>query len=101
MGTKDAAACEALYYRFQTYLSLPRNLQHQRVFLALIRDMHNQVANVRGLSSQTRIVVPSHVCSSAASKITCACWRSCVMRCCILSLSLGLMCATCQMFVVH
>jgi hypothetical protein len=47
IGSKDAAACEALYHRFQTYLSLPRGLQHQTVFLALIRDMHNQAANVR------------------------------------------------------
>ncbi|KAK9904239.1 hypothetical protein WJX75_007439 [Coccomyxa subellipsoidea] len=45
IGSKDAAACEALYHRFQTYLSLPRGLQHQTVFLALIRDMHNQAAN--------------------------------------------------------
>ncbi|BDA45560.1 probable protein lin-9 homolog at C-terminar half [Coccomyxa sp. Obi] len=44
VGSKDAAACEALYQRFQTYLSLPRALQHQTVFLALIRDMHNQAS---------------------------------------------------------
>lgn len=47
VSSKDAAACEALYHRFQTYLSLPRDLQNQTVFLALIRDMHNQVTNVR------------------------------------------------------
>ncbi|EIE20316.1 hypothetical protein COCSUDRAFT_67577 [Coccomyxa subellipsoidea C-169] len=45
VSSKDAAACEALYHRFQTYLSLPRDLQNQTVFLALIRDMHNQVTN--------------------------------------------------------
>jgi hypothetical protein len=47
VGTKDAAACEALYHRFQTYLSLPKGIQHEVAFLAMVRDMHNHVTKVR------------------------------------------------------
>lgn len=46
VGTKDATACEALHQRFQTYLSLPKGIQHQVAFLAMVRDMHNHVTKV-------------------------------------------------------
>lgn len=59
VGSKDAAACEALYQRFQTYLSLPRALQHQTVFLALIRDMHNQASKVCGSILAAQISITS------------------------------------------
>ena len=46
VGTRDAAACEALYYRHQAYLSLPRGVQHQLAFLAMLRDHTAMVRTV-------------------------------------------------------
>ena len=43
VGSKDAGACEALYLRHQAYLSLPKGMQHEVAFLAMLRD---HVANV-------------------------------------------------------
>ncbi len=37
--TKSADECQALYSRFKSYLSLPKGIQHQVAFLAMVKDM--------------------------------------------------------------
>ena len=39
IGTKSADECQALYSRFKSYLSLPKGIQHQVAFLAMVKDM--------------------------------------------------------------
>ena len=62
VGTRDAAACEALYYRHQAYLSLPRGVQHQLAFLAMLRD-HTAMVRTIGLLFG---------CWCAAARLLCA-----------------------------
>ena len=37
--TKSPEECQALYSRFKSYLSLPKGIQHQVAFLAMVKDM--------------------------------------------------------------
>ncbi|CAL5228881.1 g12095 [Coccomyxa viridis] len=39
IGTKTPDDCQALYSRFKSYLSLPKGIQHQVAFLAMVKDM--------------------------------------------------------------
>ena len=57
IGTKSADECQALYSRFKSYLSLPKGIQHQVAFLAMVKDM---------VESESK-VGPCHAHRSAAS----------------------------------
>ncbi len=52
VGSKDAAACEALFLRHQAYLSLPKGMQHELAFLAMLRD---HMTNVRAAPASSSL----------------------------------------------
>ena len=45
--TKSPEECQALYSRFKSYLSLPKGIQHQVAFLAMVKDMVESENKVR------------------------------------------------------
>ena len=45
--TKTPEECQALYSRFKSYLSLPKGIQHQVAFLAMVKDMVESESKVR------------------------------------------------------
>ena len=45
--TKSPEECQALYSRFKSYLSLPKGIQHQVAFLAMVKDMVESESKVR------------------------------------------------------
>ena len=47
--TKSPEECQALYSRFKSYLSLPKGIQHQVAFLAMVKDMVESESKVRCL----------------------------------------------------
>ena len=57
IGTKTPDDCQALYSRFKSYLSLPKGIQHQVAFLAMVKDMVESESKV-GASCLLKLPLP-------------------------------------------